>query len=582
MCAQAPVLMPGITPAELVHAMQPEERTGGQLIVQALENAGVRYCFGVPGESLLGVLDALYDSSIRVVSTRHEGGGSFMAAGYAKTSGEIGVCFGTRAVGTANMAIGIHNATQDSLPMIALAGQVNRSFTGREAFQEVDLVAAMRPLSKWAVQIPTADQAPEIMAKAIAAATSGRPGPAFVSIPQDVCDEPSAVVPRAATPITAAYPDPGALPVLLDTLLTARRPLIFAGGGLYNSPQALDLLVRFAELTQVPVITSWRHHDEFPNDHPLFLGCASLGTTPTVWERLGDCDVMLVIGNRLQETSTNGYVYPLAGTRLLQVDVDPAAFVNHRSPELAVLADAGATLSALIERVPDPVPFRDERRDRNAADRQRFEDTTVIPEVALTGDGVPYAHVMRVLADTLSPDTIVTSDAGNFYGWLARYYRFREQRTYIGPASGAMGFGLPSAIGAKIARPGTPVVSLSGDGGFLMTAAELETAARYGVGVVAIVFDNARQGTIRMHQEAQFPGRVIATELGVTDLAALARGLGVGSYLIQEGSDFEPALRLALASGGPSVIQVRMDRDQLSVGKRLPSPLASAEPVVAS
>ena len=547
-------------------------RTGGQLIVRALEDAGVRHCFGVPGESFLGVLDALYDSSITMVSTRHEGGGSFAATGYARTSGEIGVCFGTRAVGTANMAIGIHNARQDSLPMIALAGEVNRSFAGREAFQETDLVAAMTPLAKWAVRIPAAEQVPEIMAKAISRASSGRPGPVFVSVPQDVCNERSDASPRAVTPITAAYPDPGALPVLLDALLTARRPLIFAGGGLYRSPQALELLVRFAERTQIPVITSWRHHDEFPNDHPLFLGCTSLGAPATVWERLADTDVMLVLGNRMQENSTNGYTYPLTSTRLLQVDVDPAAFINHRSPELAVLADAGAALSGLIEQLPDPVPSRHERHDHNQADRQRFEAATVIPEAPLTGAGVPYAHVMRVLSETLTPDTIIASDAGNFYGWLARYYRFRRARTYLGPASGAMGFGLPSAIGAKMARPGTPVVSLSGDGGFAMTMSELETAVRYGADVVAIVLDNARQGTIRMHQEAQFPGRVIATELGATDLASVARGLGLGGYLVQDRSDFEPALRSALSSGRPSVIQVRMDRDQLSVTKRLTSP----------
>ena len=547
-------------------------RTGGQLIVRALEDAGVRHCFGVPGESFLGVLDALYDSSITMVSTRHEGGGSFAATGYARTSGEIGVCFGTRAVGTANMAIGIHNARQDSLPMIALAGEVNRSFAGREAFQETDLVAAMTPLAKWAVRIPAAEQVPEIMAKAISRASSGRPGPVFVSVPQDVCNERSDASPRAVTPITAAYPDPGALPVLLDALLTARRPLIFAGGGLYRSPQALELLVRFAERTQIPVITSWRHHDEFPNDHPLFLGCTSLGAPATVWERLADTDVMLVLGNRMQENSTNGYTYPLTTTRLLQVDVDPAAFINHRSPELAVLADAGAALSGLIEQLPDPVPSRHERHDHNQADRQRFEDATVIPEAPLTAAGVPYAHVMRVLSETLTPDTIIASDAGNFYGWLARYYRFRRARTYLGPASGAMGFGLPSAIGAKMARPGTPVVSLSGDGGFAMTMSELETAVRYGADVVAIVLDNARQGTIRMHQEAQFPGRVIATELGATDLASVARGLGLGGYLVQDRSDFEPALRSALSSGRPSVIQVRMDRDQLSVTKRLTSP----------
>jgi acetolactate synthase I/II/III large subunit len=551
-------------------------RTGGQLIVAALEEAGVGYCFGVPGESFLGVLDALHDSSIKVISTRHEGGGSFMAGGYARASGQIGVCFGTRAVGTANLAIGVHNARQESVPMIALAGQVNRSFAGREAFQEADLVAMMTPLAKWAAEIPAADHVPEIMAKAVRAATSGRPGPVFLALPQDVCDERSAAAPRPPAPVTAAHPDPAALPALLDGLLGARRPLIFAGGGLYRSPRALDLLVRLAERTQVPVITSWRHHDEFPNDHPLFLGCASLGAPQAVWDRLGEADVMLVIGNRLQEVSTSGYAYPAPGTRYFQVDIEPASFVGHRSPELAVTADAGAALAALLDRLPDEVPGAAGRRDGNAADRRRFTAGTVIPDAPPAGDGVSYAHVMRVLTKTLSPDTIVTSDAGNFYAWLSRYYQFRQPGTYLGPASGSMGFGLPGAIGAKLARPGTPVVSLSGDGGFLMTMSEVETAVRYGVGVVAIVLDNARQGTIRMHQEAQFPGRVIATDLGSTDLAAVARGLGADGYLVEDNADFEQALGSALSSGGPSVIQVRMDREQLSVVKRLAAPAGTS------
>lgn len=557
---------------EKVCQMSAEERTGGQLIVSGLEGAGVSHCFGVPGESFLGILDALYGSSIKVVSTRHEGGASFMAAGYSKLSGEVGVCFGTRAVGTANMAIGIHNARQDSLPMLALAGQVSRSFTGREAFQEADLVAFMSPLTKWAAQIPSASQAPEFMARALSIATTGQPGPVFLAVPQDVCDELSDSAPRLAARVTPAYPDPAAIPVVLDALAGARRPLIFAGGGLYNSDQALDLLVRFAEATQIPVITSWRHHDEFPNDHPLFLGCASLGTASSVWERLGQADVMLVLGNRMQEISTDGYAYPVARTRIFQVDIDASVLVNHRTPELALVADAGATLAAMLESAAG-VPVTDERRALNAADRRRFEDATAIPEAttANAGAGVPYADVLRILAKTLGPDTVLSSDAGNFYGWLSRYYKFRRPRTYLGPASGAMGFGLPAAIGAKIASPATPVVSLSGDGGFLMTFSEMETAVRYGANVVAIVFDNARQGTIRMHQEAQFPGRVIATELGQTDLAVLGRGLGAEGYLVQESSEFEPALQSALASGSPSLIQVRMDREQLSVAKRLPA-----------
>ena len=240
------------------------------------------------------------------------------------------------------------------------------------------------------------------------------------------------------------------------------------------------------------------------------------------------------------------------------MDVDPAAFINHRSPELAVFADAGAALSGLIEQLPDPVPFLPERHDHNQADRQRFEDATAIPEPPLTGTGVPYAHVMRVLSYMLTPETIIASDAGNFYGWLARYYRFRRVRTYLGPASGAMGFGLPSAIGAKIARPGTPVVSLSGDGGFAMTMSELETAARYGADVVAIVLDNARQGTIRMHQEAQFPGRVIATELGITDLASCRPGSRArrlpraGSQRLRAGVLVGAELRQAVCDSGPN------------------------------
>jgi acetolactate synthase I/II/III large subunit len=547
-----------------------EERTGGQLIVSALESVGVRHCFGVPGESFLGILDALYDSRIKVVSTRHEGGASFMAAGYAKLSGEVGVCFGTRAVGAANMAIGIHNARQDSLPMLALAGQVTRSFTGREAFQEADLVAAMSPLTKWAAQIPSASQAPEFMARALSIATTGRPGPVFLAVPQDVCDELSDSALRTPARVTSAFPDPAAIPVVLDALAAAQRPLIFAGGGLYNSDHALDLLVRFAEATQIPVITSWRHHDEFPNDHPLFLGCASLGTAPSVWERLGQTDVMLVLGNRMQEVSTDGYVYPVTATRIFQVDIEPSTLVNHRTPELGLVADAGATLAAMLK-VAGRVPVTDERRAQNAADRRQFEDATAIPEPADGTAGVPYADVLRILAKTLGPDAVLSSDAGNFYGWLARYYKFRRPRTYLGPASGAMGFGLPAAIGAKIASPATPVVSLSGDGGFLMTVSELETAVRYGANVVAIVLDNARQGTIRMHQETQYPGRVIATELGQTDIALLGRGLGVDGYLAHESPEFESALHAALASESPSVIQVRMDREQLSVTRRLPA-----------
>ncbi len=492
-----------------------------------------------------------------------------MASGFAKISGQIAVCFGTRAVGATNLAIGVHTARQDSTPMIAFAGQVSRPFAGREAFQEADLVAVMRPLAKWAIHIASADRAAEAIARAVNIATTGRPGPVFISIPQDVCDELCQGSAWRPTRVGLPHPDPEAVGVILDALLNASHPLIFAGGGVYNSPHGLAALVEFAEAAQVPVITGWRHHDEFPNDHALFLGSASLGTSGAVWERLGEADVVLVIGNRLQELTTDGYRFPLAETRLFQVDIDPAALVSHRAPELALQADAGATLRSMLSRLVQPVPGVSARRGRNEADRRRFELATRIPATEGNRAGVAYEDVMRVLAEVLGPDVVIVSDAGNFYGWLATYHRFRRPYTYVGPASGAMGYGLPAAIGAKIARPGSPVVCLSGDGGFMMTVGEIETAVRYKVPVVAIVLDNERHGTIRMHQEARYPGRVIGTDLGRTDFSLVARGLGAAGCVVTDASEFGSALTAALESGSTSVIQVRMDQGQLSVRSRL-------------
>lgn len=544
-------------------------RTAAGVIVDALEETGVRHCFGVPGESFLGVLDALYDSKIEFVSTRHEGGASFMASGYSKMSGEIGVCLGTRAVGTANMAVGIHNARQDSTPMIAIAGQVNRSFIGREAFQEIDLVAAMRPLAKWAVEIPSADLAPEIMARAITVATAGRPGPVFVSVPQDVCDEETdcAAPPRSIS--VSAAPDPDALRVILQALSSARAPLIFAGGGVTDASGARELLVALAERLDIPVITGWRRHDVFPNDHRLFLGCASLGAARPVWERLEEADVVLVLGNRMQENATVGYTLPSKSARLFQVDLDAAVMASHRSPELALQADASKTLRALLDLAVGAADASDDRRRKNVVDRQRFELATVLPEPTVSSTGVSYETVLRVLSRLPARDVTFATDAGNFYAWLSRYQRFNASKTYIGPASGAMGYGLPAAVGAKLARPDRAVVAVSGDGGIMMTIAELETAVRYRANVVALVLDNARHGTIRMHQERDHPGRVIGTELGRTDLAQVARGLGASGYLVDHDDDLEPAVVGALQSDQTALVHVRMDPNQLSVERRL-------------
>jgi acetolactate synthase-1/2/3 large subunit len=361
--------------------------------------------------------------------------------------------------------------------------------------------------------------------------------------------------------------------VVLDALLGGRAPVIFAGGGLFNSSGAFELLAAFAEAAEIPVITDWRHHDAFPNEHRLFLGSSSLGAAPVVFERLGDADVVLVLGNRMQENATDGYKLPSTSARLFQVDLDAAVMASHRSPEIAIQADVSTMLRSLLEQLSEEklagsTAKTAERIEKNRKDRAAFELATTVPS-ASAGEGVAYQDVLKSLGQVANDETIVATDAGNFYAWISRYQKFSRPRTYVGPASGAMGYGLPAAIGAKLAKPGSAVISVSGDGGIMMTIAELETAVRYQANVVALVLDNSRHGTIRMHQERQHPGRVIGTELALRDLAMVASGLGATGYQVHDSGDLEETLRAALESGTPSLVQVMMDREQLSVERRL-------------
>jgi acetolactate synthase-1/2/3 large subunit len=556
--------------------------TGGRHLVQALAGAGVTKVFGVPGESFLGVLDALTGGPVEWVTARQEGAAAFMASAFAKVAGEVAVCMGTRAVGTSNMAIGVHNARQDSTPMLAVAGQVNRGFLGREAFQEVDLVAAMRPFCKWAAQVGTAAEVPEAVARALAAATRGRPGPAFISLPQDVCDEEAGAdpVPLASPP---RPPAPGeAVEEIVERMAAARRPLIFAGGGAVRSQADVDVLVELAEQLEVQVMLSWRHHDHFPNEHRLYAGTAGLGSAPQVWERLRQADVLLVVGNRLQENSTAGYRYPASTTRVLRIDIDPAP-VAHVAEEMLVVADGPTALRQLAaagrrRRAGDYPPASGPgewaaRRDANQRDRGAYLTATRLPDgMGGAEPGLSYPAVVAALGD-LPPETIITTDAGNFYGWVARYHRFRRFRTYLGPASGAMGYSLPAAVGAKLAAADQPVVCVAGDGGLMMTVGELETAVRHGAGVVVAVLDNRRHGTIRMHQERHRPGRppgpAVGTELGPVDFAALARAMGADGLTVEADDEVAPALAAAVSAGRPALIHCLMDRHQLSVDRRL-------------
>jgi acetolactate synthase-1/2/3 large subunit len=546
--------------------------TVGRWIADALHAAGVRWAFTVPGESFLGLLDVLDDAGIRVVATRHEGAAAFMAEAVGQLTGRPALCLGTRAVGATNLAIGIHTARADSSPMIVAIGQVERAMIGREAFQEIDLVATIGALAKWAAEPRSAADVPADVGEAIRQAVSGRPGPALLSLPEDLLDEPL-TAPRGGpvTPATAGRPDPGVVHAILQMLASARRPVILAGAGVLRARCSTDLL-RLADLLRVPVIATWRRADVVSNDHPLYLGMVGYGAPRTVVERLDSADAVLVIGSRLGEITTAGYRVPHPGQRWAHVDLEPRGVVaDLPRPDLALVADGRAFLRAALERLRGAVidaASADERSAANAADRAAWEAATTIDGGDWDGPGVHPGRVVATLRRVLPDDAIVTTDAGNMAGWLARGYRARRPGTFLGPTSGAMGYGLPAAIAAALVHRDRPVVAWAGDGGFAMTMAELETAVRERLRIVAVVLDNERYGTIRMHQEWRGVDAPIATDLGTVDFAAVARGLGANGVRLDSDAGFESALRSAIAGDRPTVIQLALDRRWISVDDR--------------
>jgi acetolactate synthase I/II/III large subunit len=546
-------------------------RTVGRAIADSLRAAGVRIAFTVPGESFLGVLDALEDAGIRVIATRHEGGAAFMAEAYGQLTGRPAVCLGTRAVGGSNLAIGIHTARQDSTPMFALVGQVKREFLGREAFQEIDQVATLGGLAKWAAQPMTAAEIPSIMAEAVRQALGGRPGPVLLALPEDLLDE------VAPEPGPVAQPRAGVaratdaeIRAVLNLLAGAERPVILAGAGVLRARTSTEL-VKFAELLHVPVMGSWRHGDVISNDNPLYLGTAGLAAPAVVRDRLASADAVLVLGSRLNEATSYEYTLPAAGQRWIHVDIEPGRSPGLPSAERVITSDARTFLKAANEiltgrGVLDAALV--ERRDaHNAADRAAWEAATIVDDVPWDGPGVHPGRVVATLRAVLPDDAILTTDAGNFAGWAGRGFRFRRPGTFLGPTSGAMGYGLPAAIAAALVQRDRAVVALTGDGGLGMTLSELETAVRARAHVIVLVFDNQRYGTIRMWQDQRGVGQGVATELGPIDFAAAARAFGAGGIQVSTNAEFEPALRQAIAADGPTVIQLALDKAWVSVDR---------------
>ena len=555
---------------DLEPAVAEGPRTVGRYIADVLRAAGVRYAFTVPGESFLGLLDAFEGAGIRVIATRHEGAAAFMAEAHGQLTGRPAIALGTRAVGGANLAIGIHTARQDSTPMFVAVGQVERALLGREAFQEIDQVATLGGLAKWAAEPHAADEIADTMAEAVRQALGGRPGPVLLSLPEDLLDEPipdDAQADSARPPAARASDDE--IRTVIEFLASAQRPVILAGGGVLRARTSTELL-RFAELLQVPIIAAWRRADVISNDNPLYLGMAGFGAAPT---RPGPARRRrCAAGHRLAaersrrpsatrcrapacrgRTSTSSRARrPARRHRRSRVATDAKAFLKAANERLLGKAVLDAALVAT-------------RQANNREDRAAFEAASVVDATPWDGPGVHPGRTIATLRKVLPDDAILTTDAGNFASWAGRGFRFRRPGTFLGPTSGAMGYGLPAAIAASLVHRDRPVVALVGDGGLGMTMAEIETAVRVGARVVVVVFDNERYGTIRMWQERRGTGVGVASDLGPVDFAAIARACGARGVRVERDADFEPALRAALVADRATVIQVALDRAWLSI-----------------
>lgn len=535
----------------------------GEALVEVLAAAGVRRFYTVPGESFLEVLDAVErHPDLRLISTRHESGAAFMAEADAKLTGVPAVAMATRGVGASNLAIGVHTARQDSTPMVVLLGQVESHRLYREAFQEVDLPAFYAQITKWAVTAPRADRLPELARAGLNAATSGRPGPIMIALPADLL---SGELPdfdvNNFPPPSHALPSPSEdeIDELVGRLEAAERPVVVAGGGARG---AWGELVSFAEAFGVGVYSGFRRQDVFPNDHDLYLGHLGIGAPPGTLCALRKADLVLVVGCRLSEATTQSYELPTPTSEVVQIDVEPASIGAVVPVAQGIVADACVALGALLRRSP-----RGERRRDWGEARSAYLDSSTVPENRSRG-GVDPARVVALMSEVFPPDTILTNDAGNFATFLHRYWRFRHPRTQIAPTNGAMGYGVPAAVAAKLAEPDRAVVAVAGDGGFLMSGQEIETAVRYDAHIKVVVFRNGIHGTIAMHQARTF-GRTAGIGIGSVDLAAYARSLGAEGFTVSTPGELRSALESAVSFEGVAVVDIATDAELITPSARM-------------
>ena len=541
-------------------------RTGGEILVDQLVIHGVRHVFCVPGESYLAALDAFHDSKIALTVCRHESGAAVMAEAVGKTTGRPGICFVTRGPGATNASAGIHIARQDSTPMIVFVGQVGRHMREREAFQEIDYRAVFGGLAKWATEIDDPARIPELVSRAFHTACNGRPGPVVIAVPEDMLIE------RAMVPDASAFEPAETWPGLTDMsrlqklLWASKRPVALIGGSRW-SESAFAALGRFAERFALPVATTFRRQYLFDGLHPYYAGDMGIGPNPKLLARVKGADLVLLIGGRLSEMATQGYTLldiPEPQMKLVHVHPGPEELGRIYHPHLAVHAAPTAFCSALEGlQPPNEIPWKGEAAVAHADYLTWSEKATPQP------GGVNLGEIMVWLRENLAPEAIITNGAGNFAGWIHRFYRFRKYGTHVAPTSGSMGYGFPAAVAMKLLNPERTVVCIAGDGDFLMTGQEFATAVKYKLPVIVVLADNGLYGTIRMHQERDYPGRVIATALTNPDFVAYALAFGGYGAVVEKTADFPAAFCAAQASGKPSIIHLKIDPEALTTAASL-------------
>jgi len=546
-----------------------QPRNGGQILVEALLRNAVDTVYCVPGESYLPVLDALHDAqAIRTIVTRHEGAASNMADAYGKLTGQPGICFVTRGPGATHASNGVHTAKQDSTPMILFIGQVESSFKGREAFQEVDYRQMFGGLAKWATEIDSLERIPEIIAKAFNIALSGRPGPVVIGLPEEVLFGTGICVDAPPVRIAHAVPDPAALDELRGLLVQAKQPLVVLGGTAWND-DACQAIKRFVTANHLPVAASFRRQDLFDNRDPHYVGMLGLGVSPKLAERLKTSDLLLVIGSRLSETVSNGYTLvksPVPTQPMVHVHPDPQELGRVYQARLPILSSLRGFAHALEHMAPlAEHPWKDWTEAARADYVQHSTPMPPHPQLV----GVDMAQVVAHLNDVLPDDAVITNGAGNYTVWVHRFYRYRRPGTELAPTNGAMGYGFPAAVAAKLQCPKRTVVCFAGDGCFMMYPQELATAVQFGAPLVVIVVNNGMLGTIRMHQEREYPGRVSATDLVNPDFVSFAKAFGAHGELVERTEDFPAAFQRAQQAGVPALIELRTDSRQISPQARL-------------